>query len=101
MFFWCWNFLINILDNSNEYKSPRRPRVVGRHHGTDRDTVLDSDLLLVSGVAEVQRGQGLLHLDQLQHVDDVSRVLLQAEDQLVQRRGRDLERVVKRGGGVL
>ena len=95
MFFWCWNFLINILDNSNEYKSPRRPRVVGRHHGTDRDTVLDGDLLLVSGVAEVQGGQGLLHLDQLQHVDDVRRALLQAQDQLVEGGRRDLERVVE------
>ena len=58
-------------------------------------------MFLVSGVAEVKRGQWLLHLDELQHVDDISRVLLQAQDQLVQRRGWNLERVVKRGGGVL
>ena len=35
MFLWCWNFLKNILHNSNEYKSPWRSGVVGRDHGTD------------------------------------------------------------------
>ena len=83
---------VSHLHYNEHLTRPAGAAVVGDDEDAERDALEHADVLRLALVAEVERRQRLLHLDQLHDVEEVATVLVQAAQQLVQVLGLDLKK---------